>query len=133
MPDIEEYKAYFASRDCFETYVGLELKEVDEGYSVVELRLEPKHRNAQGIAHGGLTFTLCDMAAGVAASNFAEERRAGRTLQASIYYLRPGKGAYLRAVGRRIKSGRTTGLAEVEVFDEDDRMVAKGEFSIYYL
>jgi uncharacterized protein (TIGR00369 family) len=65
------------------------------------------------------------MAAGVAASNFAEERRAGRTLQASIYYLRPGKGAYLRAVGRRIKSGRTTGLAEVEVFDEDDRMVAK--------
>jgi acyl-CoA thioesterase len=133
MPNIEEYQAYFASRDCFETYTGLELREVDEGHAVVELHLQAQHRNVQGIVHGGVTFSLCDMAASVAASNFAEERRAVRTLQASMYYLRPGKGNFLRAVGKRVKSGRTTGLAEAEVFDEEGRMIAKGEFSVFYI
>ena len=39
-------------------------RENADGTFVVGLRIEPKHANARGSAHGGLLMTLCDIALG---------------------------------------------------------------------
>ncbi|ODT99282.1 MAG: esterase [Rhodospirillales bacterium SCN 65-16] len=39
-------------------------RENGDGTFVVGLRIQPKHANARGIAHGGLLMTLCDIALG---------------------------------------------------------------------
>ena len=39
-------------------------RENDDGTFVVGVRIQPKHANARGIAHGGLMMTLCDIALG---------------------------------------------------------------------
>ena len=36
----------------------------DDGTFVVGLRIQPKHANARGGAHGGLLMTMCDIALG---------------------------------------------------------------------
>jgi acyl-CoA thioesterase len=85
--------------------------------------------NPQGCAHGSLIFALCDVVTGVAA---ASGGRSMLTLNSTINFLRPGTGEYLRAVAACVKDGKTTGVFEAEVYDDQDRMVAKGVFTVYY-
>jgi acyl-CoA thioesterase len=131
MPDMNDMKNYIPEHG-FTSFIGLELKSAEKGYAVVEVQLGPEHLNPQGVAHGGLVFSICDMAAGVAAI-FGETMRKCLTIDASMHYLRPGRGKFLRAEGRVIKSGRNTAFSEAQLFDEEGRLVAKGEFTNFFV
>jgi len=48
-------------------------KKVEHGL-VVAMRIEEKHLNTRGIAHGGMLVTLADSALGIAVANHARER-----------------------------------------------------------
>ena len=39
-------------------------RENGDGTFVVGLRIQPKHANARGVAHGGILMTLCDISLG---------------------------------------------------------------------
>ena len=121
----------FRSYDDFNRHNGLRLTDVDDGTATVEVTLRKEGLNPRGIAHGGLIFTLCDVATGVAA------RTGGRTTvsqDASIYFLRPGVNTEkLTAKGRVLKEGRTTGYAEAEVFNDDGTLIAKAAVTVHYL
>ena len=121
----------FRSYDGFNRHNGLRLTDVDDGTATVEVTLRKEGLNPRGMAHGGLIFTLCDVATGVAA------RTGGRTTvsqDASIYFLRPGVNTEkLTAKGRVLKEGRTTGYAEAEVFNDDGTLIAKAAVTVHYL
>ena len=121
----------FNSYDDFNRHNGLRLVDIDDGTCVVEVTLRKEGLNPHGIAHGGLIFTLCDVATGVAA------RTGGRNTvsqDASIYFLRPGTNTEtLTAIGRVLKEGRTTGYAEAEVFADDGRLIAKAGVTVHYI
>ena len=121
----------FESYDDFNRHNGLRLVELDDGAATVEVTLRKEGLNPRGIAHGGLIFTLCDVATGVAA------RTGGRTTvsqDASIHFLRPGTHTEkLTAKGRVIKEGRTTGYAEAEVFTDDGKLIAKAGMTVHYM
>ena len=121
----------FRSYDDFNRHNGLRLTDVDDGTATVEVTLRRESLNPRGMAHGGLIFTLCDVATGVAA------RTGGRTTvsqDASIYFLRPGVNTEkLTANGRVLKEGRTTGYAEAEVFNDDGTLIAKAAVTVHYL
>lgn len=105
--------------------------DVDDGTSVIEVSLSKDSLNPLGIAHGGLIFSICDVATGVAA------RSGGRNTvsqDASIYFLRPGVNTTkLTAKGRVIREGGRSGLAEAEVFSDDGTLIAKASVTIHYL
>ena len=121
----------FHSYDDFNRHNGLRLVDVDDGVSTVEVTLRKEGLNPHGIAHGGLIFTLCDVATGVAA------RSGGRNTvsqDASIYFLRPGtRTEKLTAKGRVIKEGRTTGYTEAEVYTDDGKLIAKAEVTVHFI
>ena len=83
------------------------------------------------MAHGGLIFTLCDVATGVAA------RTGGRitvTLDSNIHFLRRAKDTEkLVARGRVVKEGRTTGLVTAEVFNDEGKLIATSDMTVYYV
>ena len=51
----------------FNSHNHIVVTEVGDGTSVVEVKLVQESLNPLGMAHGGLIFTLCDVATGVAA------------------------------------------------------------------
>lgn len=53
------------------------------------------------------------------------EGEAFTTLELKINFLRPVWSGKLRAVGRVVKKGATIGLAECDVLDEKERLVAR--------
>lgn len=107
-----------------------EIKIVDFGddFCIVEGVLCEKTMNPMGMAHGGFVYSLCDVAAGVAASRL---NRRGVTLSGNVYYLRPSKGAKLRVEGKVVKDGKTVVFVDTNVYDDKKVLTARGEFQIY--
>ncbi len=58
-----------AARDNFARSLGIEIVEASLGRAVSRVRLEERHINFIGVAHGGLVFTLADAAMGYASNS----------------------------------------------------------------
>ena len=109
----------------FNSHNHIVVTEVGDGTSVVEVKLAPESLNPLGMAHGGLIFTLCDVATGGPITV---------TLDSNIHFLRRAKGTEkLVARGRVVKAGRTTGLVTAEVFDDTDKLIATADMTVYYV
>ena len=65
-------------------------RENDDGTFVVGLRIQPKHANARGIAHGGMLMTFADAAFGQAAWD-ATDHADVVTLNMQSQFLAPTK------------------------------------------
>ena len=103
--------------------VGIEYVEVRRGYCRLRLRLQPHMVNFQGFPHGGVIFTLADVAFGAACNSHGE---AAVALSVTIDYLGAATpGSTLVAEAREVKQGRRAGFYEVSVATDDGRAVAR--------
>ena len=71
------------------------IEKANEESSEVRLEISKKALNTYGIVHGGLIFSLGDTVMGITC------RSTGRdavTLDASINFVKPGRGKYLSAI-----------------------------------
>lgn len=128
--DKQEYLNLVNTRCEYNKYNHIYTTDIGPDFSVVEVELRPESLNPLGMAHGGLVYSLCDVAAGVAVGQRA---RTFVTLSGSLNFLRPGKGKKLRCEGRIIKSGRTVNVVETSVYDCRGTLTARGTFEIYTL
>lgn len=102
--------------------LGVRYLDLRRGYCRVSLTLQPHMVNFQGYPHGGILFSLADIAFGAACNSHGEPAVA---LTVTISYLaavRPG--ATLVAEGRERKQGRRAGFYEISVTAEDGTLVA---------
>ncbi len=115
--------------------IGAEVAELGEGYARLTLRLEEKHSNPHGVAHGGVATTLMDSAAAMALSGL--KRAKGRsltshaTVEMNASLIAPARpGDELLVEGRVLRLGRTVAFVESEVRRRHDSvLVAKGRFT----
>lgn len=128
--DKQEYLNLVNTRCEYNKYNHIYTTDIGPDFSVVEVELRPESVNPLGMAHGGLVYSLCDVAAGVAVGQRA---RTFVTLSGSLNFLRPGKGKKLRCEGRIIKPGRTVNVVETSVYDDSGTLTARGTFEIYTL
>lgn len=73
-----------------------------------------------GFAHAGLTFTLGDTAAGLAAQTLMGPEDGVMTVEMKINLMAPGDGHRLRAVGRVERAGRRLTVVRADVFADAD-------------
>ncbi|MEV6009778.1 PaaI family thioesterase [Streptomyces sp. NPDC051976] len=102
------------------------LEEVEPGHAVFSLVPGEEHYNPIGSVHGGVLATLLDSAAGCAVQSTLELGTGYTTLDLSIKYLRAvtTETGKIRAIGTVRHRGRRTALAEAELYDADDRLLA---------
>ena len=120
----------FIANDRFASENGVRLISCENGVAVAEVSLEERHLNANGVAQGGLIFTLADTAFALLCNT---DGRCAVGLQNSINFLRPGTGTKLTAAATLVHSGRTTCCADVLVTDDRGRSVAKMQCTGYYV
>lgn len=102
--------------------LGIEYVELRRGYCRVRLRLQPHMLNFQGFPHGGVIFSLADVAFGAACNSHGDPAVA---LSVTIEFLAAvTPDATLVAEAREVKQGRRAGFYEVSVSTEDGRAVA---------
>jgi uncharacterized protein (TIGR00369 family) len=100
--------------------------DLETGVVVIGLPFRPEFRRApdQPGYHGGIIAGLIDLAAHAAIA--VKIGRMAPTIDLRIDYLRVASETDLRATAKPLRIGRSTGLADVEVTDGDQRLIAVG-------
>ena len=114
--------------------LSMKLVDMGIGYSLLEIDLTQKHLQPFGMVHGGVFSSIIDAAAFWAVYPGIEDPAAGMTtVDLKLNYLAPAAFGKLIARGRQIKLGRTLGYAEVQVADQDQKILAHGTSTVIIL
>ncbi|MSP66797.1 MAG: hydroxyphenylacetyl-CoA thioesterase PaaI [Alphaproteobacteria bacterium] len=121
-PDAGAIAAAMAARDGVFQALGMDLIEARRGHAEVRLTLAPTMLNANGVAHGGVIFTLADAAFGFACNSDGRPTVAAHAAISFVAAARPGE--VLTATVTRQHRGRTTGVYDGRVTAGDGRLIA---------
>ena len=107
------------------TLIGLRLVAIEPGRARFELDADDRHHNPMGTLHGGILCDIADSAMGMAYASTLGEGESFTTLELKINFLRPVKSARLIAEGTIVQQGRSAGMTECSVTDQDGRLIAR--------
>ncbi|MBC2904295.1 PaaI family thioesterase [Streptomyces cupreus] len=102
------------------------LDEVDEGRAVFSMTPGEEHYNPIGSVHGGVYATLLDSAAGCAVQSTLPPGMGYTSLDLNVKFLKriTADTGRVWAIGTIVSRGRQTALAEAQLVDADDRLLA---------
>ena len=103
--------------------LGIDYLEIRRGYCRLGLTLEPHMVNFRGFPHGGVIFSVADIAFGTACNSHGEPAVA---LSMTISFTTAvAAGSRLLAEAREVKQGRRAGFYEVVVSTAAGALVAQ--------
>lgn len=109
----------------------MEIAEVGENYLVMTMPVTDKVTQIDGVLHGGATLALAETAGSVAA--FLLHRKPNeqiRGIELSANHLRSGKiGDTLFATAKCINAGRTLQLWEINITNQDNKLISYCKFT----
>jgi uncharacterized protein (TIGR00369 family) len=116
--------------DGFDKHIGLEILSATEDEVVGRFEVTPQLRQPYGLLHGGVLCSVVETLGSVAGAVWFGDR--GNVVGTSNHtnFLRAVREGVLTATATPIHRGRTQQLWTVDVRDEQDRLVAKGELRV---
>jgi acyl-CoA thioesterase len=107
----------------FAQALAMELKELEEGFSAVEMTYEPdRMNNIYGRAHGGAIYALIDEAFETVAQT---DGTVAVALNVNVTYVAsPGKGTRLRAEAREVSRTKRTASYDIKVMEQEGNLIA---------
>jgi len=113
----------------FARKMNLELLELNDGYSVVEMTFAEDMENIFGMAHGGAVFALIDEAFETASNSHGTVAVA---LNMNITYTAAAaRGSRLRAEARELNRTPRTATYDIKVTDENQTLIAVCQALVY--
>lgn len=125
--DLRKYEAALRRRAASgaTAILGLALESLEHGRVVFSMRVKPKHKQLQGVVHGGILATLADTVAAIAAYTTVPKDTHIATVEMNINFLEPVADGQIRAEARVLRTGRNFVATECEIFTAKGSMVAK--------
>jgi 1,4-dihydroxy-2-naphthoyl-CoA hydrolase len=116
--------------DGFDALLGLQILSATEDEVVGRFEVRPELLQPYGLLHGGVLCSVVETLGSVAGSVWFGDR--GHVVGTSNHtnFLRAVREGVLTATATPIHRGRTQQLWTVDVRDEQDRLVAKGELRV---
>ncbi len=124
---LETLRQYF-SRDAFAGLCGIDIVEASEGHAVALVRIEDRHLNGLKVVHGGLLFTLADMAFAAAAHT---RGKVSVSINSSISYIKAARGRTLRAEATEVSRDNRLASYAINIMDETGEVVATAQGLAY--
>jgi acyl-CoA thioesterase len=113
---------HLMEKDLFSRWLGIEVLEIREGYSKIKMTIREEMINGFGIVHGGIAFSLSDSAFAFACNN---RNNLSVALDTSINFMKPShQGDVLTAEAKEMHNGKSTGLYQISVFNQNDHLIA---------
>lgn len=125
-PDYVEAIKRLVNTSPYFSLISMEIKDLEPGHTRLEVTLEEKHLHPFAMVHGGVFASLVDAAAYWALYAEVDEGKWLTTVEMKLNLLAPARAGKLVAEGRTIKLGRTLGLGEARVEDEEGKLLAYG-------
>jgi len=114
--------AHMLAQDRFSDWMKLKFLHLAEGTATVELTVREDMLNGFGVLHGGVTFALADTAFAFACNS---RNNLTLALDAHISFIKKvALGDVLTAKVEELHVGRTTGVYEVKITNQEQELVA---------
>ena len=125
----EKIRAFLNEFDRFAKDNHMRITEIREGYAEAVMEITDNSCNAVGTVQGGAIFTLADLAFAGASNSRGDKCVA---MSAAVSFIRPGTGRTLRAVAQEVSRGRRSCVLDVEVKNEEEKLVAKIQITGFF-
>ncbi len=113
---------HMMEKDLFSQWLGISVLEIKEGYSKIQMQVRPEMINGLGTVHGGIAFSFADSAFAFACNN---RNNLSVALDTSINFIKTiFVGDVLIAEVKEIHNGRSTGLYQVTITNQNENIVA---------
>src|SRR3954451_16984063 len=109
----------------FTAHLGVRIEEASADRAVATLEHRAELCTAAGVLHGGVLMSLADSLGAVVAFLGLSEGESTATITSTTQMFRPVTSGTVRAVATVVHRGRTTITAQTDVYDNDDRLVAR--------
>lgn len=126
----EELKQRLLDSNEFISDNEIKILEISDDHAKLEMKIDKAVLNGHGIVHGGIIFAMADNAA--AAATFTKGRLCV-TLNSTINFIRPVVGEKMIVEADAIFAGRTTGVYDVKVTNDQGILCAKASFTMYFV
>lgn len=104
--------------DPYARHLGISVDHIAEGSASCSLTVKEYMFNFLGAVHGGLVFSLADVAFSAASNN---DHRPSYALDVNGSFLKTAKlGDVIRAEAKRIHTSKRVGVYEMRVFNNED-------------
>lgn len=104
--------------------IGFEIVDAERGRALLQLNVQHKHRQIQGVVHGGVLASIADSAGGMATYMSVPKGSRVVTLEMKINFLEGVPGGTVTAKAKVLRLGRHTSVVDCEVRNAN-RLVAK--------
>jgi acyl-CoA thioesterase len=122
MEEVFDKLSQQAKKEPYARLLKMEVKKIEKGYCLVEMRFPKEMENIFGIAHGGAIYSLLDEAFEIASNSHGTVAVA---LNINVTYIAaPKPGTLLRAEAKEVSLTKKTGTYSIVVTDEDQQLIA---------
>jgi len=105
--------------------LGMEVIEIKKGESKVQMPFKQGLTHPYGIAHGGAIASLADSGVALALISLVDPKDRIATIEFKINFFAPISKGILEAHTKIIHKGSKTAVGDVEVKNEEGKLVAK--------
>jgi acyl-CoA thioesterase len=118
----KEVVAEMLDKDAFSKWLGIEVLEIKEGYSKLQLTIRDEMVNGFDIVHGGIAYSLADTAFAFACNN---RNNVSVALDAFVTYAKAVMpGDVLTAEAKELHNGRRTGHYHIVIINQKNQEIA---------
>ena len=111
--------------------LGIRPASMGDGRARFQLTVREAHLNPNGVAHGGVIYSLADTAMGAALFSALERGQSCTTLEIKINYLAPVTSGELAAEASVVARTKRTGFLEARVLADGGALVAVATGTFY--
>ena len=112
-----------AEKESLVKDLGIEYAETEPDRVVMKMPVDERHVQPMGFLHGGASVVLAETVATVGAWLNCPEGKTAFGTEINASHLRPKREGTLTAVGKPVSVGSTNQVWEVQIRDEDDKLV----------
>ena len=113
------------NRSPFYQLLGMKVLEIRDGKCRIEMPFRRKLTHPYGIIHGGAIASLADSAVAMALISLVKPSDRITTIEFKINFFEPVSRGKLTAKARIIYKGSKTAVGDVEVINDEGRLVGK--------
>ena len=110
----------------FAVLLGIRPGFSEDGVGNATMIIRDDHLQESGVVQGGLVVTLADYAIYLAVKSKLEAGQNSVTVELKVNFIAPAKQGELSATARLVSRGRRVIVAEVEVTDNQQTLIARG-------
>jgi uncharacterized protein (TIGR00369 family) len=109
----------------FMSYINASITQLEKGEVHIICPYSPDVSQQNGFFHAGIITSIVDVACGYAALSMMPEGMEVLSVEFKVNLLRPAVGSQITAVAKVIKAGKKLTVCEGNVYDENEKLVAK--------